>query len=159
MGTQCYFILASRKSLIYMLSNLAVNASLKFHFHHIKPVNVVFIWINRIMSLPYVWTQNLRISRKAINSSIFPPRTFRISGQSKKTLSNNKIKCGKLLIGYSTNYATIEKYCKLINCSARWRLMTAPVVPFSNLLATVFLRNITVKKSRVCCNWCAYVVE
>ncbi len=80
----------------------------------------------------------------------------------KKTLSNNNIKCGKLLIGYSkinciTNYTTTGKYCKLINCSAWWRLMspTAPVVPFSNLLATVFFKkHNSLKKSRVRCNWC-----
>ncbi len=80
----------------------------------------------------------------------------------KKTLLNNNIKCGKLLIGYSTinwitNYTTTGKYCKLINCSAWWRLMspTAPVVPFSNLLATVFFKkHNSLKKSRVGCNWC-----
>ncbi len=42
-------------------------------------------------------------------------------GEIKKTLSKNNIKCGKLLIVYSTinctiNYTTIGKYCKLINC-------------------------------------------
>ncbi len=89
----------------------------------------------------------------------------RISGHNKnkkKTLSNNNIKCGKLFVGYSTinwitNCTTTGKYCTLINCSAWWRLMsqTAPVVPFSNLLATVFFkkRN-SLKKSRVGSNWC-----
>ncbi len=60
------------------------------------------------------------------------------------------------LIVHTTN----GKYCKLINVqfNARWRLMspTAPVVPFSNLLATVFKkRNSFLKrKSREWCNWC-----
>ncbi len=108
-----------------------------------------------------VWTKNLRISRKAINLSIFHLKTYRILGQSKRTLSNNNIKCGKLFIGYSTinwitNYTTTGKYCKLINCSAWWRLMfpTAPVVPFSNWLATVFFKKHNSKKSWVWCYWC-----
>ncbi len=88
--------------------------------------------------------------------SIFPPKTCHISGQ-----SNNNIKCGKLLIVYSemnciTNYTTTGKYCKLINFLAWWCWMspTAPVDPFSNLLATVFKKRNSLKKSRVWCNWC-----
>ncbi len=77
------------------------------------------------------------------------------------TLSNNNIKCGKLFVGYFkinciTNYTTTGKYCKLINCSAWWRWMspTAPVVPFSNSLATViFKKRTSLKKSRVGFNW------
>ncbi len=33
-------------------------ASLKFHFHHVKPVNVVFTCNNRNMSLPYAYGTN-----------------------------------------------------------------------------------------------------
>ncbi len=57
-------------------------------------------------------------------TSMFHPKpcvAFR--DKTKKTLSNNNIKCGKLFIGYSkmnciTNYTTTGKYCKLINCLA-----------------------------------------
>ncbi len=66
-----------------------------------------------------------------------------------------------IFIGYSKinctiNYTWTGKYCKLINCSAWWRLMspTASVVPFSNLLATVFKKHNSLKKSWVWCNWC-----
>ncbi len=81
-----------------------------------------------------------------------------------KQLSNNNIKWGKLFIGYSkmnriTNYTT-GKYCKLINCLAWWRWMspTAPVVPFSNLLATIFFKKL--KKNHECgVTGVFYVVE
>ncbi len=117
---------------------------------------IIVIWVYLM-----VWTQSLRISDK---TSMFPPKTC-VAFQDKvkkTTLSNNNIKCGELFIGYSkinciTNYTTTEKYCKLINCLAWWRWMspTAPVVPFSNLLATVFFKkNYSLKKSRVWCNWC-----
>ncbi len=82
----------------------------------------------------------------------------------KKTLSNNYIKCGKLFVGYSkinciTNYTTTGKYGKLINCSAWWRWMSAHVVPFNNLLATVFSKKYnSLKKSRVLCNWCVLIL-
>ncbi len=83
-----------------------------------------------------------------------------ISGQSKKTLSNNNIKCGKLFIGYSiinwiTNYTTIGKYCKLINCSAWWRLMspTAPVVPFSNFFPGFCLQSDVIVPPLYSHNW------
>ncbi len=75
--------------------------------------------------------------------SIFPPKTYYPSGYS--------------TINCITNYTTIGKYCKLINCLAWWRLMSpiAPVVPFSILLATVFFKkHNSFKKSRVGCNWC-----
>ncbi len=71
---------------------------------HVKPVNVVFTCNNCNMSLwLMVRIQSLRISRKAIKWSSYLQRHMcRISGQSKKTLSNNSIKCGKPFIGYST---------------------------------------------------------
>ncbi len=58
-----------------------------------------------------------------------------------------------------TNYTTTGKYCKLINCLAWWRWMspTATVVPFSNLLATIFLKKL--KKHECGVTGVFYVVE
>ncbi len=93
------------------------------------------------MSLPY--GANRVSASESDKTSIFHPKTCRILGQNK-----TNIKCGKLFVGYSTinwitNYTTTGNYCKSINCSAWWRVMspTAHVVPFSNLLATVFNQN------------------
>ncbi len=72
------------------------------------------------MGLPYGTRVSISGSNK---TSILHPKNCFISGQSKKILSNNNIKCSKPLIGYSKikcsiNYTTIGKYCKLINGSA-----------------------------------------
>ncbi len=88
-------------------------------------------------------------------------------GTKQKNIINNIVEqqykmrqTGYSKMNWITNYTTTGKYCKLVNCLAWWRWMspTAPVVPFSNLLANVFfkkrfLRN-SLKKSRVWCNWC-----
>ncbi len=93
---------------------------------------------------------------------MFHPKPCVVFRRKKKTLLNNNIKCGKLFIYYYEmnwikNYTTNEKYCKLINCLAWWRWMspTAPVVPFSNLLANVlFKKRNSLKKSWVWCVLC-----
>ncbi len=96
-------------------------ASLKFHFHHVKQVNVVFTCNNHNMSLPYGTNPVSASVTLCDKTSIRRLVAFR--GKISLTLSNNNIKCGKLFIGYSKmncirNYTTTGKYCKLINCLA-----------------------------------------
>ncbi len=124
----------------------------------------MFTCNNRNMSLPYGTNPESPL-QKAIKRACSLRRLVSHSGtkqKKKKTLSNNNIKPDKLFIGYSTincitNDTTTGKYCKLINYLAWWRWMspTAPVVPFSNLLATIFFKKCNIlKKSQVWINWC-----
>ncbi len=83
--------------------------------------------------------------------STFSRCVLHFGGEQKKA-SNNNIKCGKRLIGYSTincttNYTTTEKYCKC--CKKLSGVMAFNVSDsaciFNNLLATFFfLRNVAV---------------
>ncbi len=123
-----------------------------------KLCNYLFYRINDASLILFVIQKHLEILNVSLNYAIW----MCACSVEEIHMANNNIKCGKLLIFYSkinciTNYTTTGKYCKLINCSAWWRLMspTAPVVPFSNLLATVFFKkHNSLKKSRVGCNWC-----